>query len=232
MILSYHRVNPWYKDDALTVSVENFERQILYLIKKGYKFISLKDYISTNSNKKHIYISLTFDDGFADNFWYAFPLLKKYKIPATIFLIAGFVGKDLIFNRYRDKEKDRFLKWEEVKEMIDSDIDFGSHSLTHPHLTEIDDNKAWEEIYNSKVMIEEKLGKKVDFFCYPYGEFDERIVSMVKKAGYKGAVVTLRKKLKNGRFTLPRTGIYGHNNFLIFRIKIWRGILISKKFYL
>ena len=159
-------------------------------------------------------------------------MLKKYKIPATIFLTAGFIGKDLTFSRYHDKEKDRFLKWEEIRRMMNFNIDFGSHSLTHPHLTEIEDEKAWEEIYNSKVIIEEKTEKKIDFFCYPYGEFDERIISMVKKAGYKAAVVTVKGKVKKGKYTLPRIGIYGHNNFLIFRVKIWKAKLISKKFSL
>ncbi|MDD3726444.1 MAG: polysaccharide deacetylase family protein [Candidatus Ratteibacteria bacterium] len=221
MILAYHRVNPYYKDDALSVSPESFERQVEYLLKKGFKpELSYKDTIN------HDKFLITFDDGYADNLWYAIPILKKFNIKPLIFLTVDYIGTDRIFSRYKDKEKDRFLNWEEVKTLSEEGILFGSHSLSHPHLLLLDDKRLWEEVSISKKIIEEKTGKDVPYFCYPYGDFDERIIDKVKEANYKAAFITppRGKKVENTTFTLLRTGIYGHNNLLIFRIKIWKSL--------
>ncbi len=230
MILAYHRINPYYQNDALTVSPLQFEQQIKYLQNRGYKFIPLKDYVPLKSKNPHAKLCcLTFDDGFADNLWFAMPILEKHKIPAIIFITTGFIGINQILPRYRDMEKDRFLTWEEIKKMIGSNILFGSHTLSHPHLTQIDESAAWDEIMKSKEIIEEKIGRNVEYFCYPFGNLNENIIYLVKKAGYLGAVLTYKKNIHEDLFTLRRTGIYGQNSFLIYRIKIWRSKLIEKK---
>lgn len=214
MILAYHRVNPYYKDDALTVSPENFKRQIEYLLNKGLK------------------PTITFDDGYADNLWYAIPVLEKFNIKPVIFLTVNYIGTEDIFYRYKDREKDRFLNWQEIKEMSEQGVIFGSHSLSHPHLPDLDEKRLWEEVYISKKIIEDKTGKEVLYFCYPYGDFNERVIEKVKLAGYQGAFITppKKKKIKNTQYTILRTGIYGHNNFLIFKIKIWKSYLRNKNF--
>lgn len=233
MILAYHRINPYYKDDALTVSPENFERQVIYLLKKGFNPVQPDDFLKKTSSYSQSHIKektkrllITFDDGYADNLWYALPVLEKFDIQPLIFLTVNYIGTKNIFERYRDTEKDRFLNWEEVRLMSDKGVVFGSHSLSHPHLSQIDDKKLWEELYISKRIIEDKIGKEVLYFCYPYGDFNERVIEKVKEAGYKGAFVTPKKgkKIENTEYTLIRTGIYGHNSFLIFRIKIWKSL--------
>ncbi|MCM8810753.1 MAG: polysaccharide deacetylase family protein, partial [Candidatus Omnitrophica bacterium] len=167
MILAYHRINPWYKDDPLTVNPENFEKQISYLLKRGFKQVE-NDYEKIEKN-----LIITFDDGFYDNIIFGLPLFKKLKIKPIIFVIVGYVSTDKIWDRYKDYEKDRFMKWEEIKEIINQDIEIGSHTLSHPHLTQITLEKAKEEIFSSKKVLEDKIGKEVKFFCYPYGEFNE-----------------------------------------------------------
>lgn len=234
MIMAYHRINPWYKDDALTVSPENFEWQMRYLFKRQFKPVPPDDYISNGSISacRRPVLLITFDDGYADNLWYALPVLKKLGIRPLIFLTANYIGTESIFKRYEDKEKDRFLNWEEVKKMSAEGVVFGSHSLSHPHLPQIEDDRLQAEVSESKKTIEDKTGKDVDFFCYPYGDFDERVIEAVQKAGYKGAVVTpgVRKSIKRNAYTLSRTGVYGHNGFLTFRIKTWKDYLTERYF--
>ncbi|HOL23024.1 MAG TPA: polysaccharide deacetylase family protein [bacterium] len=227
MILAYHRVNPFYKKDALTVSPENFRRQIEFLLKKGLKPVHPEKYIKNPSS-----LLITFDDGYADNLWYALPVLKQLNIVPIIFLTVNYIGTDIIFSRYSDKEKDRFLNWKEVKEMSEAGVIFGSHSLSHPHLTQLNEKKLIEEVSLSKKIIEEKTGKEVLYFCYPYGDFNEKVIEKVKESGYKSAFVTppRGKKVKETDYTLIRTGIYGHNNFLMFRIKIWKDYLKGKRY--
>ncbi len=220
MILAYHRINPWYPEDALSVSPAMFERQINFLLKKGLKPVSLYEYFEDLSNSRKNFC-ITFDDGFADNFMFAFPVMKKYGIKPTIFLTAHFIGTEKLHRKYNDKEKDRYLKWKEVQEMLRADIDFGSHSLSHPDLTSLDRKQAWNEIFESEKFIQKNIGRKILFFCYPYGKQNAKIREMVKNAGYLGAVVTGWKG-EFDRYALPRVGVYGHNSFFIFRIKIWR----------
>ncbi len=224
MILAYHRINPWYKDDPLTVNPENFEKQISYLLKRGFKQVE-NDYEKIEKN-----LIITFDDGFYDNIIFGLPLFKKLKIKPIIFVIVGYVSTDKVWDRYKDYEKDRFMKWEEIKEIINQDIEIGSHTLSHPHLTQITLEKAKEEIFSSKKVLEDKIGKEVKFFCYPYGEFNENIIEFVKIAGYRYAFVTPKKniKIKNSKYTLRRVGIYGHNSFFTFKLKIWREYIKTK----
>lgn len=229
MILAYHRINPWYKEDSLSVNPLSFKKQIDYLVSKNFEFLTMEEYIKFRKNtfKKLI---LTFDDGFADNFWFALEVIKKFNIKPLIFLIVNFINTDILFPRYKDVGKDRFLTWNEINEMLKYGVEFGSHTLTHPHLTQISHEKAKEEISISKKIIEDKIGKKVKFFCYPYGEFDERIIDFVKSSGYEGAVITPKKysKFQITEFTMKRVGIYGHNSFFIFKIKICKEYLKEK----
>jgi len=229
MMLTYHRNNSKYRD-SLTIRHEYFKKQIEYLISKKFLFIPINEYIENynkNSKKK---IIITFDDGFADNFWFACNILKEFGINPLIFLIVNYIGTDKIFSRYKDKEKDRFLNWDEIKEMLKYGVEFGSHTLTHPHLIQITEEEAKKEIFDSKKIIEDKIGKEIKFFCYPYGEYNEKVVEFVEMAGYKGAVVTPKKNMKiiNSKFTMKRVGIYGHNSFFIFKLKIWKEYLKEK----
>jgi len=226
MILAYHRVNPWYRKDALSVSPEQFEGQLRYILKRfNTTSPSVLPVIKSND------FLITFDDGYVDNLWYALPVLKKFTIVPIIFLTVNYIGTDYIFSRYSDKEKDRFLTWDEIKKMSDEGVVFGSHSLSHPHLPNLSDSQLWIEVADSKKVIEDKTGKTVDFFCYPYGDFNERVIEKVKLAGYKSAFVTppKGKKIKESNYTLLRTGVYGHNNFLAFRVKIWKNHLREKR---
>jgi peptidoglycan/xylan/chitin deacetylase (PgdA/CDA1 family) len=234
MIMAYHRVNPWYKDDALTVSPENFERQIQYLLKRKFKPAAPDEYISNYSLSTIHYplFLITFDDGYADNLLYALPVMKKYGIAPLIFLTVNYMGTENVFQRYRDKEKDRMLNWEEAREMSAGGDFVGSHSLSHPHLPRISAENLRTEVEESKKIIEDKTGREVDYFCYPYGDFSEGVIEAVQRAGYRGAFVTpgAKKSVKKSSYTLSRTGVYGHNGFTAFRIKTWKDYLTEKYF--
>ena len=219
MILAYHRINKWCPDDALSVSPEMFESQIKFLLKERYQPVSLYEYIKNDVHR--MTFCITFDDGFADNFFIAFPIMKKYGIKPIIFLIAHNIGTEKIHERYKDKEKDRYLKWKEIQEMLKSGVIFGSHTLTHPDLTKLPRKQVWSEIFESKKYIEKNIGQRIDFFCYPYGRQNEKIRQTVKNAGYAGAVITNWKGSFDS-YSLPRIGVYGHNSLLTFRLKIWR----------
>jgi peptidoglycan/xylan/chitin deacetylase (PgdA/CDA1 family) len=155
---------------------ETFAQQ-LDLITKKYHPITLSELEDCYVNKKEIprnAVLLTFDDGYSDNYTYAYPLLLKKKVPATIFLNTGKVGT----------EKD-ILTWEQVKEMHESKlVEFASHGVNHKRLRKYSDEDVLFELINSKDVLEKMIGKPMKSFCYPYGAFDKRVRRLVFKAGY------------------------------------------------
>lgn len=233
LILAYHTINSRRRDD-LAVSINNFERQLNYLSKKGYHTVSLAQIIKSLKEKRTLLgrpLVITFDDGYRDNYTNAYPILKRYGFSALIFLTTEYIGSDKLFQspehikRYGGKEEDyRFLNWEEIKEMRDNGIEFGSHTISHPHLTRLSYQEARKEIQGSKKQIEEKIGTKIIFFCYPYGDFNNEIVDLVKKSGYLGACITYGPPQNDlGEYGLNRVGIYRKNGMLTFRFKLRGG---------
>jgi peptidoglycan/xylan/chitin deacetylase (PgdA/CDA1 family) len=183
-ILTYHSIN--YNKGMLFVAPENFEKQMSYIKRENYKVISLDELVEGILNKKkfpHKTLVITFDDGYKDNFTYAYPTLNRYGFPATIFLTSNDIGM-----------KKDFLNWAEVKEMSNNNIVFGGHTRSHIYLPFLSGNKdkLWDEIYGCKNDIERTAGIEVKYFCYPSGGFSDEIKEYVKRAGYKGAVVTNR----------------------------------------
>jgi len=196
-ILVYHRIN--YYQNSITVFPKRFQRQMDYLYKNNYKVISLDELVEGIKSRKTFArktVVITFDDGFKDNFIYAFLILKEYNFSATIFLVSGFI----------EKEKD-FLNWQEIGQMQKQGILFGAHSKDHKYLPSIsDDRDLIEEIEGSKIEIESKLGTKIDHFCYITGGFNDKIKDIVKIAGYKSACTTNRgqDRLNRDVFELNR----------------------------
>ncbi|HPC35698.1 MAG TPA: polysaccharide deacetylase family protein [Candidatus Marinimicrobia bacterium] len=231
LILAYHRILP---DDLallrqpLAVSTTQFERQMLYLIDKGWQSMTLSEYFEIYDLKQkkpdRIFV-ITFDDGYRDNYYYAFPILKKYNLKATIFVVTGLltVPKTLQFDSAVNDnvtEMDYSITLEQMREMANYGIEFGSHTITHPRLDTIGLVEAEKEIDQSKRTLEQYLNQQVKTFCYPYGALNDDVIALVSKSGYQCAVVTpTRQEIKESRFTLIRVGVYNSNSLLKFKFK-------------
>ena len=185
-ILMYHSINPAASpNNMLAIRADTFDKQMRFLKANRYNVISLQALVDLIKNKKKIppkTICITSDDGYKDNYTYALPVLKKYNLPATMFIIIDEVGR---------AQGDR-LNWDEIKEMQDSGlITFGSHTLgPEPLVNFKSEPQIKRQIFDSKKILEEKLGRKVAFFSYPEGLFDAKIKQLVVDAGYSGAVAT------------------------------------------
>lgn len=184
------------------------------LLKEKDRTASLEEIVSflasegTSLPKK---VAVTFDDGYRDIYTHAFPILKQFCIPATIFLIAGWVGK---------KE---FLSWEEVREMSQQGITFGSHTQNHLYLPSVSSRESLkEEIDDSKAFLEDRLGREIPFFSYPVGGFTEEVKETVRKAGYKAAFTTNRREKGNLKDLYALTRIKmteSSGSFPVFQVK-------------
>ena len=183
-ILMYHSVSLADESPMSTISPKNFFKQMSFLKRNGYQVITLDDLIEGIKAKKkfsHKTVVITFDDGYQDNYRNAFPFLKEYHFPAAIFLISDATGVS-----------PNLLTWDQVKEMSQYDITFGSHTRRHVYLPEQSEAQLKNEIEGSKRIIEEHLGKPVYYFAYPSGGFSEHIKSLVAMAGYEAALTTNR----------------------------------------
>jgi peptidoglycan/xylan/chitin deacetylase (PgdA/CDA1 family) len=176
----YHSVFP-DPHDLLTVSPQTFEQQMKFLRQLRYSVLTLDEAVDAIRNRKYPARSvvITFDDGYKDNFTYAFPVLKKYRIPAAVFLIYAKVGTP------------GYLTWDEVRQMQDSGlVVFCSHTLTHKVLTLIPQEEAAKEISESKKLLADKLGRPVEYLAYPVGAYDGFDRKRAMAAGYKAAFCT------------------------------------------
>ncbi|OIO39305.1 MAG: hypothetical protein AUJ75_01495 [Candidatus Omnitrophica bacterium CG1_02_49_10] len=199
-VAMYHKIDGDSMKSVLSLSPESFERQMAFLRKHKYNIIPLAELARIIKEKKRApskTIAITFDDGYENNYTNAFPVLKRYDIPATIFVVIKDVGTD------------GFMTWGQIEEMRDAGIDIGSHTLTHPHLPSIDENRLISEVVGSKAIIESRLGGTVKSFSYPSGGFNAMVRKEVVDAGYEVAVATNpgKKYPKHDPYALKRLRI-------------------------
>lgn len=219
-ILMYHHIRDYHnpKDKMgtqLSVSPQNFEEQMAYLALEKYNTISLQhlvNFLEKGEVLPEKPIILTFDDGYKDVFQNAYPILQKYHLKATFFVIVNKV------------DTGNYLSWDDVKNMIQNGMEIGSHTLNHPNLTKVSSEKAKDEIFQSKAILEEKLGQKINFFCYPSGEFNNQTIEFVKQAGYKAAVSIISgyEQLADQLYKLKRIRVSGGENIDLFKKSVKR----------
>ena len=119
-------------------------------------------------------IIISFDDGNVNQYTNALPLLKKYNFKATFFIFTSPIGRSK-----------NYLSWEQVKELADSGLEIGSHGKYHRILTKINSQELSQEIVGSKEIIEKNLGKEINIFSFPFGAYNEKIIELIKEAGYQ-----------------------------------------------
>lgn len=183
-IMMYHQVI--YREDPQSnwVSPQNFEWQMAYLAKHNYHVIPLSELVAATKAGRTLprkSVVITFDDGYENNYFHAYRILKKYGFPAIIF-----VPSDQVSNA------DGYLKWEQIREMIAGGIDIGSHTRTEAYLPDLTVEQQRDEIRESKRILERNLGIPIDYFAYPIGGFSEEIKDITRGAGYKAACATNR----------------------------------------
>lgn len=283
-----------FDGELISANKRNFEHQIQH-VKKHFTPISIELLLDSLEGKALLpkrAILVTFDDGYDDNYFNAFPILKKYEVPATIFVSVGFVStskrfwfddvaaivkhtdeKELfitsldkkfklgdtaeerersvqeiteclkrvsneerievlsflkkkygeIFSKV-DLSRSKALTWEQIKEMDDSVISFGSHTMTHPILTNLDKDELEYELVESKKILEKKLNKKIETFAYPNGginDISDEVDSQLKSFGYKVSFSYLsgvNKQPVESHFRLKRIHIEHQMNRRFFNL--------------
>ncbi len=198
-IIMYHR---FIRDDSekgvhgTYMHVNMLEKHFKLLKRLGYETLTFADLDEQGmasrleSGKK--YIIITVDDGYKDNYELLFPLLKQYGFKAVIYMVTGEQ-----FNRWDVENPDNpekrvdLMSPAQIKEMADSGlVEFGGHTLTHPHLNTLDKDAQRHEMAENKAQLEQLLGQKLASFAYPFGSHNQDSKTLAKELDYPFAVAT------------------------------------------
>lgn len=205
VILMYHHVQDVGStnklESDLSVSLKNFEEQMEFLYRMGYRTMALakmaEDVKKGSVSDKSVV--LTFDDGYDDFLKNAHPILKKYDFKSTIFVITDKIGQG------------GYLNDEEIRELSEWGVEIGSHSLSHPNLVNTGRHEVERQLSESKRVLEGLLDKKVTSFCYPSGKYDKSVKDTVEAVGYGQAVTIVEGLVEEGNdlFLLNRMRMRG-----------------------
>jgi peptidoglycan/xylan/chitin deacetylase (PgdA/CDA1 family) len=233
-VLMYHGIqdgtmtaSPYFETNT---SPAVFEMHLQFLRDQGYSTVCLSEAINALrlEKKEQRFVVITFDDGLSDFYGNAFPLLVKYGLNATLFVVSDFVGKRGIGRQGRDGRKQDFMTWQEIREINAHGVQIGSHTVSHPNLYHTSPQNLECEIRLSKQTIEDNIGQPVRSFAYPFAfpEQDRMFVrnlrGVLEASEYDNGVCTVIGTAcrRHNRFFLPRIPINCHDDFSLFRAKL------------
>ena len=233
-VLMYHMIAPPRRGarfNGMRVSPEAFEWQLKWLRNNGFEFLSISQLIGDAVPERSV--AITFDDGFEDNFTAGFPLLKKYRAKATLYLVANrhdgtdWSGKKKAHHQGGELLREPKLSDDQVKEMVASGrVELGAHTLTHANLAALSREEKRREIVGSKEALEASFGVPVTSFAYPFGIWSAADRELVRDAGFLTAVTTDRG-IDSLPFpeplTLRRIKVSGREGRFAFRLRVRTG---------
>jgi peptidoglycan/xylan/chitin deacetylase (PgdA/CDA1 family) len=222
VILCYHAVSPEWPSD-LAVSPEQLRQHLRSLIRRGYRGATFADVVRGEGPRKPLVV--TFDDGFRSVFEHALPVLSELGLPATIFVPTDFVGgrqmswpgleQQWIGTTHADELT--CVTWEELRRLRAAGWEVGSHTRSHPVLTQLDEHELKAELVGSREVCARELGVPCLSLAYPFGVHDERVRAATREAGYEAAVTDRPGEVN--AFGWPRIGVSAIDTSRRLRIK-------------
>lgn len=234
-ILMYHMIadpRPGARFNGLRVSPAMFERQLRWLAEHGWTAFTVSELIGKGQALPEKAFAITFDDGYADNFQQALPLLQKYRCKATLYLVVDRFERDWSTARKAHHNEGELLREpkledEQVQAMLDSGcVELGSHTLTHANFNTLDDSDLCRELEASRSALAQRFGVPVESFAYPFGLFKPEHTALVAAAGYTSAVTTdegIESPQRWHPFELKRIKISGKDSWLAFLLRMRSG---------
>ena len=287
LILTYHRFSADGDDDDGKTPASQFAKQLEYLT-SHYDVVPLSRMVERITDLEPLpsrLAAITIDDGYRDAYDVAYPLLRRYGVSASLFVVTEFANRrawiwtdkarfltqqaapqrlnmkireselslelngetsrrnaseriNSIIKRLPDESKEEAIRrlslalgvaipqappeefssvtWDQAREMYANGVEIGSHTLTHPILTNVGDERLRRELRDSKSHLEEVLRHQVDLFCYPNGDNDERVQSEVARAGYRAAVTVVNGLNQRGDDPLSLRRVHTERDFAHF----------------
>jgi len=231
-ILMYHGIRPTlgarHPYFETNIAPALFARHMELLSNYGYTTVTLREVNEALLTGRAVgkWVALTFDDGYRDFYTAAFPVLSKYGLTATVFVIPGLTGEQRI-----DRDGKEFMTWGEIREVQSYGMQIGSHTMTHPQLHSMQPTQIKKELKQSKDLIEDKLGVAIQSFAYPFAfpEQDRPFVQTMKDLltlhGYCDGVCTIIGTAQRGHdpLFLPRLPVNGYDDLPFLEAKLSGG---------
>ncbi len=211
-ILMYHSLSRQAREGfrLFTVAPEAFAEQMDYIQAQGYSVLSVTQYITLLKQRREALperpLIITFDDGFADFYMHALPILRDHHFPATLYITTSFIGGKSQW-LWKEGEAERpILSWEQIQEIHRSGIECGAHSHTHPQLDLLPLQQVKQEVIRSKELLEDHLQQAVHSFAYPHGHHTAMVQQIVRGAGFSSACAVKYQMCRENddHFALPR----------------------------
>ena len=185
LILNYHSIDvgkqaaEYHVDPEYSVTKAEFEQQMALLKELKVPVVSLAEVVAHGKKRqrwhRHV-VCITFDDGFLTDFEVAYPILKQYDFPATFFITI--------------QNQTSPARWQQWREMADAGFLLGSHTVSHPYLSELPEAEMRHELAESKRIIEKETGAEVTFLAPPYGRYNQTLIRIAQETGYEALVTT------------------------------------------
>jgi len=224
VVLCYHAISSTWPA-PLAVSPDAFERQMCWLADNGWRASTFSDIIRESSGRS---VAITFDDAFESVAKIAHPILSSLGLKATVFAPTGYIGQPAGLRwagikHWVGTPHERELAamtWDELGTLIEAGWEVGSHTRTHPHLTELNDAMLREEMESSRVACRTQLGRPCETIAYPFGDADERVANCAREVGYVAGATLPRRLEVRGPHLIPRIGIFRDDQWWRFRLKL------------
>ncbi len=226
LVLCYHAVSETWPAD-LAVRQADFREQLLQLRERGFRVVNFTEAVTAPGEGK--VAAITFDDGYRSVLELALPILEELGMTATLFVPTDYIGKDEPMawpgiDQWLGGEHESELlplSWEEVGKLQAAGWEIGSHTRSHPHLSQIDRGLLPAELDRSKAVCEERLGRPCTSIAYPYGDHDEAVEAATHAAGYTAAAALpdQMSESDSNPMAFPRVGIYRNDSARVFRLK-------------
>ncbi len=234
VVLLYHRIGPMKLSSHVAgqyVSRGVFCWGIDGLKARGWRFASLDECISRGREAAdgEDTLAITFDDGYLSVYDSACPILKERGITATIYVVVDALGGINEWDRRAGDQEEKMMSAAQARELAGNGFEIGSHTLTHPHLTNLNDEQLAQELVDSKHKLEDIVGREVTSFSYPYGDYDSRVLNAAMAAGYRNAQGTKLGAVVpgTGLFEIPRVNVRWNGFGWQLRRKIRRAMRAS-----
>jgi peptidoglycan/xylan/chitin deacetylase (PgdA/CDA1 family) len=227
LVLGYHAVSAgWHSD--LSVTPENLERQLSSLVRRGYRGACFHEAATSAPTDRTLVV--TFDDAYRSVLELALPIMQALDLPGVVFVPTRFAGGGERaswpgVNTYLDgahAQELEVMSWEELAQLHTLGWEIGSHTCSHPHLTQLDDHALHEELARSRAECESHLGAPCHSLAYPYGDTDTRVIAATASAGYTAAagLPRFRDLHEPSALNWPRIGIFHDDGPRTFRFRI------------
>jgi peptidoglycan/xylan/chitin deacetylase (PgdA/CDA1 family) len=191
-VLMYHQITPRPHPAMLKYSVTpaKFRMQMAWLAWAGYRPVTLDAVLTARTGRGSLPrqpVVITFDDGFQDSWNFAVPVLQSRGFSAIFFLVAGLIGARSTWLLSEKGVEFPLLDWTAARGLEAAGLECGAHSMTHPRLAALDSAACRRELHDSRLRLEDRLGRPVIHLAYPFGSYDPRVRAAARETGYETA---------------------------------------------